>query len=134
MCSRKVLEWCRPGQPGAMLNSMFATAAHAAMLRPAWSLVLVPETTNRDDSLGVRGVDLDLRTQTFHVHIQCLGVTHIISSPHSINQGLARQHTTCVRHENMKKFELFQRKCQLLATYDNVMLLWIYLDITYFDD
>ena len=92
-----------------MLNSMLSTAAHAAMLRPAWSLVLVPEAANSDDSLGVCRVDLDLRAQTFHMHVERLGVTDIVSAPHTIDESLARQYSTRIRYEDMKKFEFFER-------------------------
>ena len=60
MSARQVLKRRRAGQARAVLNSMLSTAAHAAMLRPAWSLVLVPETANSDDSLGISRIDLDL--------------------------------------------------------------------------
>jgi len=66
--------------------------------RPEWSrpqglgLELVAQPAYRDEVPRARWVLFDSATQPLHVHVECLGVAHVVAAPQPVDQLVACQH------------------------------------------
>jgi hypothetical protein len=59
---------------------------------------LVAKATNGEYRHGVTGIHFHLRAEALDVHVQRLGVTVLVTSPHSVDQRVSRHHATRIGH------------------------------------
>ena len=61
------------------------------------------------------GIRLDLAAQPLDVHIEGLGVPHIVRAPHPVNQLAAGEHLAGVAQQHFQELEFLQRERHLFA-------------------
>jgi undecaprenyl-diphosphatase len=66
-----------------------------AVLR-ALPLELVAQPANRDEVLGVRGVQLDLRTEPLDVYVKSLRIPDVVRAPDAVDELPTREHASRV--------------------------------------
>src|SRR5699024_1493516 len=78
-------------------------------------LELVAETAHRGEQSRLRGIDLDLRPQTFDMDVEGLRIADIVLAPDAVDELSAGHHSSGVAHEDLEQLELLERHGQLLT-------------------
>src|SRR5207344_1163716 len=94
-----------PARAPSRIASAKASTREVLSLR---DVVLVTQAPDRDDAARVSGIALDLAAQSLDVHVERLGVAHVVGSPHSIDERVASEHATGVLEQQREELELLQ--------------------------
>ena len=76
-------------------------------------LVLVAQTPNCDQVVGFGRVQFDLGAQSLHVDVQRLGVAHIVTAPHPLDQLGTGEDSAGIADQRGQQVELLQRELDL---------------------
>lgn len=115
------------GEPPTIHNKKGDPKAAFHLLRG--SIDLVSETAHGSQILGVRRIFLDLGAHALDMHVERLGVAHIIRTPDAVDQLVTRHHTALVLHEVFEQFEFLEREEHGFAAYGDLMLANLHDDI-----
>src|SRR4051812_29018572 len=115
----------RRAVPNASCQPRATGPSYGRALRPGRSrgparsdlrgLELVAESPDRDDPRRVRRVVFDLGAQALDVHVERLGVAHVVRAPDPVDQRLAGQHPSGVLEQELQELELLQRQLHELV-------------------
>src|SRR2546421_8685671 len=84
---------------------------------PGRGLEPVSDTPDRGEPAGTGAVGLDLAAQALDVHIERLGVTHVVGAPHLVQEGVPGEHPPGVGHERLQQLELLARERDLFSSH-----------------
>ena len=79
----------------------------------AGGLELVAEAADGHDVPGLGRVGLDLGPQPLDVHVQGLGVAHVVSAPDPVDELHPGQHPVGVAQQHLQQLELLERQLHL---------------------
>src|SRR4051794_1753599 len=134
--SKPCFTWSRTTRPSkatttAETNSVVATTRSSRDWRQRWTSQwvtggvslhmscgagLVADTAHGHDDLRVLGVDLDLRPETLHMHVNEPGVRCVPVAPDRLEQRLPREHGAWLARQRDKEVELQRSERDLLVT------------------
>src|SRR5699024_6698611 len=78
-------------------------------------LELVAETAHRGEQPRLRGIDLDLRPQTFDMDVEGLRIADIVLAADAVDELAAGHHSSGVAHEDLEQLEHLERHGLILT-------------------
>ncbi|AGS33896.1 prephenate dehydrogenase [Corynebacterium maris DSM 45190] len=72
-------------------------------------LELVAQAADGDQLAGAGGLFLDLGAQALDVHVERLGVAHVVGAPDAVDELAAGEHPAGVAHQVLEQVELLER-------------------------
>src|SRR5699024_10041458 len=104
-----------PGRPGTGSTGHRVDPRPGLRISLGSGLELVAETAHRGEQSRLRGIDLDLRPQTFDMDVEGLRIADIVLAPDAVDELSAGHHSPGVAHEDLEQLELLERHAQLLT-------------------
>src|SRR5438270_7672567 len=83
--------------------------------QPGGRLEPVSDPPDRGEPAGTGAVGLDLAAKALDVHVERLGVTHVVGAPHLVEERLPGEDPSGVGHERFQQLELLARERHLLS-------------------
>src|SRR5699024_12047797 len=105
-----------PGRPGTGSTGHRVDRAPGLRIRLGSGLELVAEPAHRGEQPRLRGIDLDLRPQTFDMDVAGLRIADIVLTPDAVDELSAGHHSPGGGHEELEQPELLERHGQLLTS------------------
>src|SRR5438445_8216865 len=99
-------------------------------LSPGRRLEPVADAPDGGQQAGAGRVGLDLAAQALHVYVQCLGVAHVVGTPHLVEKGLPGENPSGVGHQRLEQLELLAGKGDLLASHGQLVAGDVEADVT----
>src|SRR5699024_10987275 len=96
-----------PGPAGPRVDR-----APGLRIRLGSGLELVAEPAHCGEQPRLRGIDLDLRPQTFDMDVEGLRIADIVLTPDAVDELSAGHHSPGVAHEDLEQLELLERHGQ----------------------
>src|SRR5699024_2403370 len=104
-----------PGRPGTGSTGHRVDRAPGLRIRLGSGLELVAKPAHCGEQPRLRGIDLDLRPQTFDMDVEGLRIADIVLTPDAVDELSAGHHSPGVAHEDLEQLELLERHGQLFT-------------------